>query len=300
MSSIVLDNGTLRLRLEPYFGGRVSELTDLRTGRNWLVDGPAVGSPAQDATFGVEQARGWDECFPSAAPCRVDAWPMALRDHGEFWGRQIDVEASPESAIVTGHAGPLRFRRALTLDGDGLSLVYSVANVGAAAMPFLWAQHLLIAPQAGDRLELPGITGLDAAFLSYEGRMFAKGAVAFPDPQRDGLPMLDRAHPLTTNLAAKFFASVSGEAEARIVGRRGAFILRWDAKAAGHLGLWLDYGGWPAEAPVSQISLAPSTAPMESLADAVASGEADWLQPGEAREWTVSIRIEADKDVSYE
>ncbi len=298
MTSIVLDNGTLRLRLEPDFGGRVTDLIDLRTGRNWLVDGPAVGSPEQDATFGVEQARGWDECFPSAAPCRVDAWPMALRDHGEFWGRQIDIEASDESTTVTGQAGPLRFQRALMLDGDRISLVYRAANEGTAAMPYLWAQHLLIAPEAGDRLELPGITSLDAAFLSQNGHHLAKGFVGFPDPQRDGLPILDRVHPLTTNLAAKFFTSVSGETEARVVGRRGAFTLRWNAKAAGHFGLWLDYGGWPAEAPVSQISLAPSTAPMESLADAVASGKAVWLQPGEVREWTVFIQIAADKEGS--
>lgn len=300
MSSIEIDNGTLRIRLEPDFGGRVSELTDLRTGRNWLVDGPAVGSPEQDAAFGVEQARGWDECFPSAAPCRVDAWPMPLRDHGEFWGRRVDVETTAKSATVTGRAGPLRFQRTLTLEEDRLSLAYHVANEGAAAMPYLWGQHLLIAPEADDRLELPGVTSLDAAFLSHNSHLLANGCVAFPDPQRDGLPMLDRVQPLEANFAAKFFAPMRGEAEARIVGRNGTFTLRWHAEKVGYLGLWLDYGGWPAEAPVRQISLAPTTAPMESLADAVASGKANWLQSGEAHDWTVSIRIEAEMDHPHE
>ncbi len=297
MTGVVLDNGTLRLRIEPEFGGRVSELTDLRAGRNWLVPGPALGSPGQDAVFGVEQARGWDECFPSAAACRVDAWPMALRDHGEFWARPVHVESSLESVTLRGQAGPLRFERALELDGDRLSLTYRVVNEGPATMPYLWGQHLLIAPEDDDRLHLPGIDSLDAAFLSHGGRVLATGPVAFPDPQRDALPVLDRVHPLTANFAAKFFAAVSGEAEARVVGRRGAFVLHWDAKVAGHLGLWLDYGGWPAEAPVSQISLAPSTAPMESLADAVAKDNAKWLRPGETHEWTVTIRIESREDI---
>lgn len=300
MSSIVLDNGTLRLRLEPDFGGRVSELTDLRTGRNWLIGGPAVGSAEQDAAFGVEQARGWDECFPSAAPCRVDAWPMALRDHGEFWGRRVDVETSAECATVIGHAGPLRFQRTLTLNGDRLSLAYHVANEGMVAMPYLWGQHILIAPEASDRLELPGLTCLDAAFLSHNGNLLAKGRVAFPDPQRDGLPMLDRVQPLEANFAAKFFAPMRGEAEARVVGRNGTFTVRWHAEEVSYLGLWLDYGGWPAETPVRQISLAPTTAPMESLADAVASGKANWLQPGEAQDWTVSIWMEAEMDRLHE
>jgi hypothetical protein len=300
MTAIVLDNGTLRLRLDPDFGARVSELTDLRTGRNWLVDGPAVGSPAQDATFGVEQARGWDECFPSAASCQVDAWPMALRDHGEFWARPVEVAATPESATLTGRAGPLRFQRTIALDGDRLTLTYRVLNEGVVAMPYLWGQHLLIAPQDGDRLVLPGIDSLDAAFLSNGGRVLSAGPVAFPDPNRDGLPALDRTHPLAADFAAKFFAPVRGNAEARIVGESGSFTLRWNGEEVGYLGLWLDYGGWPAEAPVRQISLAPTTAPMESLAAAAESGKASLIQPGEAREWTVAILIDANKDVSHD
>ncbi|MGB3877156.1 MAG: hypothetical protein WA980_15000 [Shinella zoogloeoides] len=296
MSGITLDNGILRLRLEPDFGGRVSELTDLATGRNWLVPGPAVGSPDQTATFGVEQARGWDECFPSAAACEVDAWPMALRDHGEFWGRPVDVEATAESATINGRAGPLCFQRALTLESNRLALTYRVSNESSAAMPYLWSQHLLIAPKEGDRLHLPGIETLDAAFISYSGHVLAKGPVAFPDPIRDGLPALDQTHPLKTRFAGKFFTSVEGQAEVRVVGDRGIFTLRWNTETAGYLGLWLDYGGWPAEAPVSQISLAPTTAPMESLADAVAAGKAVWLQPGETREWGLSISIEATKE----
>lgn len=300
MTAIVLDNGTLRLRLDPDFGARVSELTDLRTGRNWLVDGPAVGSPAQDATFGVEQARGWDECFPSAASCQVDVWPMALRDHGEFWARPVEVSATSESATLTGQAGPLRFQRTIALAGDRLTLTYRVLNEGAVAMPYLWGQHLLIAPQGGDRLELPGIDSLDAAFLSNGGRVLPSGRVAFPDPNRDGLPVLDRTHPLAADFAAKFFAPVRGEAEARVVGESGSFTLRWNGEEVGYLGLWLDYGGWPAEAPVQQISLAPTTAPMESLAAAVENGKASLIQPGEAREWTVAILIDANKDVSHD
>lgn len=300
MNAVIVDNDILRLRLDPDFGGRVSELTDLRTGRNWLVGGPAVGSSAQDAAFGVEQARGWDECFPSAAPCRVDAWPMALRDHGEFWARPVEVVASPESATMTGMAGPVSFERRLALEGDRVTLTYRVFNDGALAMPYLWGQHLLIAPEEGDRLELPGVDRLDAAFLSYDGRVLATGPVAFPDPQRDGLPSLDRVHPLAANFAAKFFAPARGAAEARIVGRSGTFTVRWNGEEIGYLGLWLDYGGWPADAPVRQISLAPTTAPMESLAGAIAEGRETWLQPGAAHQWTVVIRIEVEKDSRHD
>ncbi|WP_457584611.1 hypothetical protein [Ensifer canadensis] len=296
MNAIVLDNNILRLRLDPDFGGRVSELTDLRTGRNWLVGGPSVGSPAQEATFGVEQARGWDECFPSAAPCLVEAWPMPLRDHGEFWGRPVAVVAAPDSVTLTAQAGPVRFQRVLALDGDRLTLTYRVFNEDTAAMPYLWGQHLLIAPEEGDRLELPGLDSLDAAFLSHGGCVLTTDPVAFPDPKRDDLPLLDRIHPLTANFAAKLFAPVPAEAAARVVGRSGSFNVSWNGEKVGYLGLWLDYGGWPAESPVSQISLAPSTAPMESLADAVASGKANCVQPGAAHEWTVIIRIAAEKD----
>lgn len=300
MSGIVLQNAILRLTLEPDFGGRVSELTDLRTGRNWLVPGPAIGSADQGATFGVEQARGWDECFPSAAPCSVDAWPMALRDHGEFWARPVEVAASRDRARLIGQAGPLRFERDLALDGDRLSLVYRVFNGGEVALPYLWGQHLLLAPEDGDRLDLPGIGSLNAAFLSHGGRVLTPGPITFPVPGCDELPRLDRVHPLSAGFAAKFFAPVHGAAEVRVLGRNGTFTVRWRSEEVGYLGLWLDYGGWPAEAPVRQISLAPTTAPMESLADAVSGGKARWLPPGEAQEWTITLQIEANEDVSHD
>lgn len=96
--------------------------------------------------------------------------------------------------------------------------------------------------------------------------------VAFPQPDRPdlaGLPDLGRAHPLEAQFAAKLFTPVTGDFTACPGGNLGQIEIGWHEREISHVGLWLDHGGWPNDAPVRPICLAPTTAPFEKLSAAL-------------------------------
>lgn len=73
--TITLMSDRMRLTLEPDFGARITSLTDLlRSGRQWLVKGPCTGGADDQAGYGVAEARGWDECFPTIGKGHNPVW----------------------------------------------------------------------------------------------------------------------------------------------------------------------------------------------------------------------------------
>jgi hypothetical protein len=69
--------------------------------------------------------------------------------------------------------------------------------------------------------------------------------------------------------------------------------VQFDAQRSPWLGLWLCYGGWPEGNANRQqcVALEPCTAPMDSLAEAMAAGQARRLGPGESDEWGMRILV---------
>src|SRR5215471_9935677 len=80
--AVVVDTGALSLSVVPALGGKVSSLRDLRNGREWMWRHPRLpyraGDPAASYVATADTG-GWDECFPSVAPCPYPAEPWAGR-----------------------------------------------------------------------------------------------------------------------------------------------------------------------------------------------------------------------------
>lgn len=170
MMTLVIANERLNLTLEPAFGARVTTLTDVVTGRQWLVDGPLCEETGDDAVYGASQARGWDECFPTVARCVHPTWG-SLRDHGDLWGRQWEViQASPQRVETRYSARSFDFTRVLTLDGATITADYCATNKGQDELPFLWSQHCLLATTPGDEIMLSGMGEIHAGGVPSHGR----------------------------------------------------------------------------------------------------------------------------------
>jgi hypothetical protein len=57
------------------------------------------------------------------------------------------------------------------------------------------------------------------------------------------------------------------------------------------MGVWLDAGGWPSEAPIHQVALEPTSSPDDQVADALAERRA-WTLPARGRlRWGMRIRM---------
>ena len=125
--TVLVDTGGLSLSLIPALGGKINSLRDLHSGREWLWRNPRM--PYQVAELNssyvaVADTGGWDECFPTVAPCAYPSAPWAgasLPDHGELWGQVPALEVSEGAdwvklrTIWQGAALPYRFERQVHL-----------------------------------------------------------------------------------------------------------------------------------------------------------------------------------------
>ncbi len=276
---LTLENKAVALSLAPAFGARVTSLIDKRTGRDWLAQGALVGRTDNDAPFMGEEARGWDECYPTVGPCPSSHWGRRLRDHGDLWARRWDATQSASSITATYNDDQTRFRRTLTLEGASVGVAYEVTNTWKTALPTLWSQHCLLACEPGERLELEGISNI------------------ISDCQPIDLSNVNgmdytTLHDIRAGVALKAYGCVQDQAQVGIIGENGGIAFSWSAADAAHLGLWFDYGGWPdKEAPVHQVAIEPTTSPTDDLEGALAGGHAIWLKPGQSRTWNTTITL---------
>ena len=276
---VVLQSAAARVVVAPERGARVTSLVDLRNGREWLVQGEPPANDSDAARYGLAEAAGWDECFPTVSPC-----VGAVRDHGDLWGRQWSVEASAPERLATRFQTPsFAFRRELRLRGATLYAHYRVDNLTAAPRTALWAMHPLFALQPGEAIELGGVRALIPTYLNPKADL---SPLPWPDGDSQTPFPFSRVQGPEARFAGKFFAA--DETRQARVGRPGtALALRW--RGAQHVGLWLAYGAWPTPNEIVHVAIEPTTSPVDSLAS-VKNGPLSLPAHGRAQ-WTVSVTL---------
>ena len=293
---IVLENDAVRLACEPDVGARITSLVDPRTGREWLVQGTLPGTAAawaaEESVFGGAEAFGWDECLPTVAPCPdpTDATAPALRDHGDQWGRPADVEATDDRLVATWTRSrwPLRFRRAVTLEGAAVACEYELESGGDQSLPIVWSMHALLALEPGSRIVIE--PGGDARVTHHEGFAFAPGleTVAWPG----GATALDAVRDVGARQAAKMYLDARSLTRVAARATDGSELrFAWDRAFAPTLGIWLDYGGWPPGELRHQVAIEPTTSAHDDLASAITAGRARILEPGTLLRWKVRLEL---------
>lgn len=285
---LALANETMELVLDPDRGARVVSLVDRRSGRDWLVPGPATGETAEDAPYLGAEARGWDECFPTVAPCAGDdhGWPGRLRDHGAMWGRPWACRREDGALAARYEDARFVFERVLTLRDATVTARYRLENTGQTRFGYLYSQHLLLALRPGETLAATGL-----------GTVHPSGAMDGPGVPLEDLAEYNPVRGVEAGVAGKFYALLTGPA--RITaggggGAGGAVTLAWTPQDAAAAGFWFAYGGWADGAGLHQVAIEPTTAPVDALAE----GGALWLEPGEGRDWTVTITLDAAQEAA--
>lgn len=292
---IILENSCLRLTVDPSRGGKITGLQDVRTGRQWLWKNPHLddGPFVYGASY-VERldTGGWDEIFPSIAPCRVGE--REIPDHGDLvslpWEVLARTSHSLEMAVVTRFA-PCRFTRRLTLEEDVLRMDYTLENTGKEAISYLWCGHPLFALEAGMTLRLPHGTPM---------KMTGAGGDAtetFEWPHAPGFPPLDRIPDLSSSdfnpFAVKLFSDKGSVDRVTLASANALETLniRWDITEIPFLGLWLNCGNWSGcdSAPYFNLGIEPATSPFDSLEDAIGNDAHCIIHPGMVVRWILEL-----------
>lgn len=295
---IGLETDELRVTVFPEAGGKVLDLVDRRTGLNLLWQNPRVplmrthaGAPFEDVWCG-----GWDELFPTDAPCTVDG--NAIHDHGDLW------IGSWECALVDqdGDSATLHLRRFspslpclvekwLTL-AEGtpeLRTRYRLTNLGPGPIAFVFSLHVPHALGPGSTLHLPA--SRIAVEPPYVGRPpLGESACPWPGPGGEGdlsrLPGPESG--LTEWLWTRDLAG--GWCAVSHPGPGVGLALAFDPAVFPTVWLFGVYGGWRGH---HFLLTEPATGPPGSLATAVESGTAATLAPGAVLETEVVATVYA-------
>lgn len=303
----------------PALGGKVRDVN--LAGRQWLWHNPDVpfAMPRDGARYSeLEDAGGFDECFPTVAPCRLPRWVKGARwrklpDHGELWAQPpefaivTDQEGHSATCAWSGTALPYRFTRRITVRPEGwVAFAYSATNTGANRMPFLWSSHPRFPLTPRTRLVLPD--GARARLLVQDGVDFGKaGSVhTWPRFRARGKPV-DLSRPFAAvggDYSCKLFVELPrSEAlvaveeggmrlEMMLHGREiptvGVSINRRTAPLAARRGRWPFANKTRASC---TVSIEPCLGAPDRLSDALGEwDDAHWLEPGATARWGMTWR----------
>jgi galactose mutarotase-like enzyme len=303
--TVQVNTGVLSLDLLPELGGKLSSLKDLRTGREWLWRNPRLAykrlppgvSYIQEADSG-----GWDECFPSVAPCDYPSPPWAgaaIQDHGELWSQSAVlevVESAGEVRLRTRWQGsilPYTFERTITLAAESATLRFEYAVTSRADEPlhFIWSAHPLLAIEPGMQLLLPPAARFNR-WSSVPADLLAQDhGLRFPLSARGiDLTLLPNA---SAGIALKLWSNPLDTGWATLRARDGELNMHWDVALLPQVGFWMNLGAWAGDggAPYYNLGLEPCIGAQDSLSDAVQRNLFAALPPHGARTWWLEVEL---------
>lgn len=298
--------GTSRVKCIPALAGRLVEME--MAGRQWLLHNESVpftppvegGSWAETADSG-----GFDECFPTVAPCRVPGWVrgwggMDLPEHGELWSQvpEMQVDTGPDGqAVVTTWEGrklPYRLTRLVRVTREGaVVMTYHAVNDAADRIPFIWAAHPLLPFTPDTKLVLPEASPFRVT--AAHGIDMGDGRSQHRWPfVRAGGRVLDllTPHAMARDYACKLFVQPT-HGWARM--QQGGLELEvsFDLREVPYVGLWINRGGWgpSRKSRYTNLSIKPGIGAPDTLSDALGDWKsAQWLEPGEVKTWSTTWR----------
>jgi galactose mutarotase-like enzyme len=292
---VELNSENARVAFVPALGGRVIAL-DLG-GRQWLADGDRGGIV---------------ECFPTIAACTISSGIPSLGGQtlpagGEIASRapsftmethDADEGAAALRALMewTGERAPWRYARELRVAPDAVIMRYALTNEGKEKLPFLWAARAALPLGEATTLELPDSSrvrigaqhGIDLLGVSAEHRWpklrSAKAIVDFSKPDA-----------VARKFSCTLFVDLAS-GRASVTEGPHRLHVEFDATRLPHFEVSVDRRGWApfgSGSNTSSVVIAPRMGVPDSLSEALGSWNgAQWVAPGETREWEVVYRGE--------
>lgn len=305
-----MSNGLVALALMPGLGGKLSSLQDLRSGREWLWRHPRLpyrSLPHGSSYIHEADTGGWDECFPSVAPCHYPAAPWAgvpIQDHGELWSQPARLQLRHLGDTVAlettwrGVALPYSFSRALRLAANEarLTLDYRVVSHADAPLHFIWSAHPLIAIEPGMELRTPADARFNCNVTFPPNLTETMAGLPFPLTVQtaNGPLSFERLPGPEAAVAMKLWSDPLTDGWAALIARDGALRMRWDVRQLPQLALWLNLGAWAADGgtPYYNLGLEPCIGAQDSLATAFAERKPyATLPPRGVRSWQLEVEL---------
>ena len=314
---IRLQNDCVGLAVAAATGGKILELIDRRSGRNWLWKNPHI--PLSLAQRGADFAReqdsgGWDEVLLSVKPGKVRALSdkvATIPDHGDLIGSEWSVDELQVTDAgdvvcvmsVLGNSAAYRFERQIRLPHAKASVEirYRFRNDSDESLPWFWCAHPLLAVEPDARIEIDGKLQLRVDDLATQDLVDGDSEQHWPNlSMRDG-SSLDLSRCFRVNgaqqLASKLFVRSpnSGVASLSLADGRSQLIFRYDPDELPWMGLWINNAAWSGvgSEPYTNLGLEPSTTPYDCVNQAIENEAVPWLEAGGERTWSLAVELRA-------
>jgi galactose mutarotase-like enzyme len=299
LAPIEFSNRFLKLQIAPEFGGRIDQISELATGKNWLwhpddYDATLPRRLTPGASFDRHWTGGWDEIFPNDEACRFQS--RDLVDHGELWSQAWRVVDSGPRHVKLAYlleTVPVVAEKLVRLldDEPRIQVQYCFKNLSRESIPYLFKLHPALAIEEGDEIRLPSceIEPVELGFSQLIGRA---SKTQFPFAfSADGTEVrLDRVRPRETELREFFYSSKLERGECGLHNRRTGSTLtfKFDTGQFPYVWAFQSYGGFHGH---YVMMLEPCTTKPYNLEAALRAGSCPSLEPGETRELQVEVTI---------
>ncbi|MFN5678601.1 MAG: hypothetical protein ACK48C_15790 [Roseiflexaceae bacterium] len=303
----VVTNAVMQVTYVPQLGGKISQITDRRSGRNWLWRHPRMPYQFNDphaSYVAVADSGGWDECFPTVGKCTYPTAPwqgVALADHGELWSQVPESQLTQTTDGVQiqtqwrGVALPYTFARTIHIGADAaITIDYQVHNTGAAPIQWIWCAHPLFAIAPGMVLETPA--GTRFFRLASDKQLIVESPHAI---QASATQTLDLHYlPLiNAGFGVKLYSETLPQGAVTLRAHDGEIGMTWDVAEVQQLAIWLNAGAWSADngQPYYNMGIEPAIGGYDRLDEAIAHTTSyAQLAPGQRRCWRLGITLRVD------
>lgn len=306
IGGVALRGRIIELTVFPDAGGKILELVHRPSGVNLLWQNPRIPlrRTYAGAAFDDVWCGGWDELFPTDAPCELDG--NTYHDHGDLWigPWEWDIEHDNEHSAVLylrRHSAslPCLMERWIQLERDSsrVEIRYRLSNVGVRAVPFVWNVHVAHAISADSRLHLPAHSlgvrppyfgradgiATDVSWPHFQNAAGIRQDLGAMPPPQSGLTEFLFTRDLEEGWCAVTYPQLDL-----------GLALSFDLAVFPQLWLFGVYGGWRGH---YVLLTEPSTGRPGSLADNVAAGIEATLEAGSSLETTVVAEVLTEEDV---
>ena len=311
----MLQSERVSLTVVPAAGGKIIELVDRRSGRNWLWRNPdiALGKASRDADFARDlDSGGWDEVLLSVRPGRIRQFADhigVIPDHGDLLSREWTVdklEVTRGKDLVcemsaTGKAANYRFERRLRIP-QNLAVVefdYRMLNDGEHAVPCYWCAHPLLAVERGAIIDIGDSVPMrveDSASreLVRPGQEQVWPNLRLRDEQSIDLSRSFEHNGSGARIPHKVFVGTPEDGAVMVkLANSEQITIRSDAEQLPWTGLWINNGAWSGcdSEPYINLGIEPATTPYDCINEAIENDAVTWLQPGEEKRWSLAVEL---------
>lgn len=297
---LTLRSDKLAIAVLPELGGKICSLTDAKGREQLSRSGKAYRARTATMVYGDSEFDGIDECFPTVGGCTYPVAPwkdVVIPDHGELWNQAWKQIESTDGSLVLEARGvlfPYRFRRGIAVDGETVTLDYTVTNAGDAPLSYLYAFHPLLDAVTGDGLVWRDDQPVTVAY-SWKQWLGNKGlgdsrTTTWSALTGGGKPFPPQQFIRDSGRYYKYIATPLTSGAADVHRADGTSLaLRWDLAALPHLAVWCSEGGGVPG--LNHLAPEPTTAPFDTLAQAHDAGQARILPPHGSASWRIALTL---------